>query len=70
MITDFKKLKKHHQKIFAFIIVIGIILFWRGIWGVADLLLSPNNLMMSNISSIIIGVVILGISHRIIKGLT
>ncbi len=69
MLTYFKRLRKSQQRIFAFIVGIGIILVWRGIWGLGDMYLFPNNQLYSLISSIIIGVIILLASHRLVKGL-
>jgi hypothetical protein len=41
------------------IVAFAIILFWRGVWGLMDVFLFPNNLMLSYIISIIVGVLIL-----------
>ena len=69
MASYFKNLKKSHQRIFALIVGVGIILVWRGIWGLGDMYLFPNNQLYSLMSSIIIGVIILLFSHSLIKGL-
>ena len=37
----------------------AIISFWRGIWGLLDLYLLPNNYKLSLILSVLIGIVIL-----------
>ncbi len=41
------------------IIALAIIMFWRGIWGLIDHYLFPNNPLFSNILSITIGILIL-----------
>jgi hypothetical protein len=70
MFSYFKRLKQSHQRFFALIVGVGIILVWRGVWGLADLYFFPENLTHSFISSILLGLIILTISHHMIKGLT
>jgi len=70
MIPTFKKLKSKNKVVFALIIGIAVILFWRGVWQLADLLIFPNNALFSNISSLIIGLIILLSARHIIKELT
>lgn len=41
----------------------GIVLIWRGVWGLADMYLFPNNLILSYIISIIVGILILLFSN-------
>jgi len=41
------------------VLAIAIVAVWRGVWGLMDLYLFPENEMFSFISSIIIGVLIL-----------
>jgi hypothetical protein len=41
------------------ILAFAIISFWRGVWGLMDLYLFPNNLTLSLITSIVIGVAII-----------
>ena len=40
-------------------IALGIVLVWRGIWGIADLHLFPNNQLLSFVVSILLGVSLL-----------
>jgi hypothetical protein len=68
----FKKLsnmRTEHQTIFALIIAFAVISFWRGIWGLMDVYLFPNNLPMSFIASLVIGLVILILTHYTVKEL-
>lgn len=65
----FIHLKKHHQVLFAIIITCGIIFVWRGIWDLIRSYWFPKNLLFSDISGIIIGLILLYLSHEISKKL-
>ena len=41
------------------IVAIGVVMVWRGIWGLADVYLFPNDQLLSFAISVIIGVIIL-----------
>ena len=41
------------------VIAIGVVLVWRGVWHLADMYLFPNNPLLSNIVSLIVGILIL-----------
>ena len=41
------------------VIAFGVVLVWRGIWGLADIYLFPENQQLSLIASVILGVAIL-----------
>ena len=69
MLKAFKKLKAHHQKLFALIIGIAVIMFWRGIWGLLDVYFLPNDQGLSLVLSAVIGLVILGGCDVLIKEL-
>ncbi|MAF80043.1 hypothetical protein CL629_03130 [bacterium] len=60
---------KKHQVLHAVLIGLAVILFWRGIWGLMDLYLFPSNELISYITSAIIGIIILYITHHITKEL-
>ena len=47
----------------------GVVLFWRGVWGIADLLIFPSNDIMSYIASVVIGLLILYFTHYLTKEL-
>lgn len=53
-----KKLKKQS---FLFYIIAGggLVFFWRGVWGLADLYLLPHIPAASYIASVVIGIVLL-----------
>ena len=48
---------------------LGIVLFWRGTWGLMDLYLHPNNPLVSYIISLIIGLVLLASRHHFFEEL-
>lgn len=48
-----------HNNLRHIIIAIGVVMVWRGIWGLADLFLFPSNTLLSFSVSIIIGIIIL-----------
>ena len=63
MLEDILKKAKFRDFVIIFLGTIGIIAIWRGIWNLIDLYLFPENLLLSQIISIIIGLFILiGIS--------
>ena len=51
------------------VVVIAIIAFWRGIWGLLDVLLFPNSPMLSYLSSIVIGALVLYLDGFSLKDL-
>jgi hypothetical protein len=61
----------HKNKFKGLIIVIvaalAIISFWRGVWGLMDIYLLPNNHSLSLIISVLIGLILLIIIKLIIK---
>jgi hypothetical protein len=59
MIKKFHRLKTKHQLFVAILVGFAVISFWRGVWGLMDELLFPDNSLLSYWSSIIIGLVIL-----------
>jgi len=69
MLKAFKKLKEHHQKLFALIIGTAVIMFWRGIWGLLDVYFLPNDVGLSLVLSAVIGLVILAACDVVIKEL-
>lgn len=69
MFPKFKKEKHKHKALFAITVGVAIIAFWRGVWGLFDVYLLPSNYALSCWITIIIGLVILKISHYLYKGL-
>ena len=62
------KLKNSHLFL-AIIVGTAVIAVWRGIWNLLDLYLYPNDIVLSSIISIIIGLVILVFTHQTAKEL-
>ena len=62
------KLKNRH--LFLVLLVgTAVIAVWRGIWNLLDLYLYPNDLVLSSIISIVVGLVILIATHQAAKEL-
>ena len=70
MYTKFKQMGSFKQILFALLIGFAVISFWRGVWGLLDIYLLPNNQSASFWISIIIGIVILTATHYSVKELT
>jgi hypothetical protein len=62
------KLKNSHLFL-ALLVGTAVIAVWRGIWNLLDLYLYPHDIVLSSIISIIIGLVILIITHHTAKEL-
>ena len=62
-----KKREKRSVKTIFYAILIGfaVISFWRGIWGLMDLYLFPNNLALSFFASVFIGLIILFLTKHL-----
>ena len=59
MFKRISKIKIKHKILFAIIIGFAVVAFWRGVWGLMDIYLLPNNLTLSFLVSIVIGIAIL-----------
>ena len=65
-----KKQKKRLRKIPQVLVIgIAVVLFWRGIWGLADEFIFPHNYLLSSIVSVIIALAILYFTKHLIKEL-
>ena len=54
------------KRIKAIYIAAGLIAFWRGVWGLLDMYLFPDNLTASYSISVIVGILILVSTHHAI----
>ena len=63
------KFKDTYPTANVIIVVIAIIAFWRGIWGLLDVILFPNSPMLSYLSSIVIGALVLYLDGFSLKDL-
>jgi hypothetical protein len=61
--------KIRNQTIFAILISFAVISFWRGLWGLMDLYIFPDNIELSLWTSILIGLIILILTHYTTKEL-
>lgn len=61
----FKKKSSHLKKSIYYLITgIGIVVFWRGIWGLADVYLYPEKPALSYIISLFAGMLILYLNDK------
>jgi len=67
--VKFSRMEKKHKIIFAILIAFAVVCFWRGVWGLLDLYLYPNNAELSFWTSIVIGLFILVSTHYAVKEL-
>lgn len=68
----FKKIntfKSRHKVIFALLIGAAVVSFWRGVWGLMDVYLFPDNYELSSWTSFLAGVTVLGVTHYIVDEL-
>lgn len=62
-----KRKRDQRKMIFkALFVGLGMVMFWRGSWSVADLLIFPNHPEMSALTSLAVGLTILYFSNKII----
>lgn len=60
--------KRDWKRIFlALLVAFAVISFWRGLWGLWDLYIFPDNYLLSLWVSVVVGVLILVVSHRAIS---
>jgi len=70
MLERFQKIKSKHSKIlFAVVIGFAVISFWRGVWGLMDIYLFPDNYALSLWISVIAGILVLVITDYATKEL-
>ena len=59
MLKKFSKLKTKHQLILSIIVAFAVVSLWRGVWGLMDEFLFPDNYQLSLWTSVLLGLVIL-----------
>ncbi|NCO05057.1 MAG: hypothetical protein GW939_02820 [Candidatus Magasanikbacteria bacterium] len=69
MLKKLINLKKHHQLVFGLIIMSAMICLWRGIWGLLDIYLIPNDPSLSYLISLILGIAVIITTHYTIDKL-
>jgi len=51
----------------ALVIAFALVAFWRGIWGLMDVYLFPNNYILSLWISLVLGIVLLYFTENLIR---
>ena len=69
MYKKFRKMSYFRQIIFALIAGFAIVAFWRGVWGLMDVLFFPNDHFLSVLASALLGIIILVLTGYLHKGL-
>ena len=64
-----KQKRKLNRLLFTILIALAVVSFWRGVWGLMDLYLTPNNHVLSFSLSIVIGILILYLTKNSFKNL-
>lgn len=64
MFKSIQKFLKPRKNLRLILDAIGLILIWRGIWGILDLFFFPNNPIISYLGSIIFGFIFLVIDEN------
>ncbi len=54
-----KSLESEHGTLFAMLVGLAVVFYWRGVWGLIDLFLFPDNEALSYAVSILLGLVVL-----------
>ena len=60
---------RENRVLFAILIAFAVVSFWRGVWGLMDTYLFPNNYQLSLWVSLIIGIAILILTNYATKEL-
>ena len=63
MFHRIKKLKPVQQAVFTLLIGFAVVSFWRGAWGIMDVYLLPSSYELSSWISVLIGLIVLGMTH-------
>ncbi|MCK5590915.1 MAG: hypothetical protein KAI72_03065 [Candidatus Pacebacteria bacterium] len=64
---QFKKFRVSHPNLYSVVIGVSIMLFWRGTWILADEFIFPNNLLLSAVVSLTVGLFILYVNDFKLK---
>ncbi len=67
IVDKFKNLEAHHKFLFAVIVGVGVISFWRGLWLLMDLFIFPGHPAISGLFTTLFGLTILAASGALLK---
>jgi hypothetical protein len=59
MLKNIRKYLSTRKNLRIIIDFLGIIIVWRGIWGLLDLFIFPENQLLSYLTSIVLGFILL-----------
>lgn len=62
----YKKKRSFRHISYILLIAFAIVSFWRGVWQLSDLYLFPDNPLLSNLISLIMGILILYLTKHMI----
>lgn len=69
MFPFLKKKKRWQQVIASLLIGVSIVSFWRGVWGLMDLYFFPLSEVMSYSFGLVVGLIVLYMTHHIVDRL-
>ncbi|MDD3263151.1 MAG: hypothetical protein PHR61_04925 [Candidatus Absconditabacteria bacterium] len=59
-----KKLRKNRTNINILVTTMAIVMIWRGVWGLLDMFVFPNNPFFSYLISVFLGILLLFIDNE------
>jgi len=60
LLRKFKKFKEnHHSNVNILIECVAIIMIWRGVWDLLEMYILPENQLVSNVTCIVVGIIVL-----------
>lgn len=66
-ILNKKPANSYYKILSTVIIATAVVFFWRGVWGIADVYLFPENYLLSSWISALVGFIILVVMGRFVK---
>ncbi len=69
MLKKISQMKLRYRILFSILIGSSVISFWRGVWGLMDVYLFPNNPGLSYLLSVLFGILILIATDYTVKEL-
>ncbi|VVB67468.1 Fuseless [Candidatus Norongarragalina meridionalis] len=69
MLDKIRKMSAGKKSLFAVLLMAALVLFWRGVWGLSDIYLLPQNYELSLWISLVAGALILVATGYLAKDL-